>query len=133
MLCSIALPPIVLEESVETSALQRFILDGLTSDENKVFNDLEKDFLKQNCSLQMISKVIMTIIEMANIRSLFYDYFSSLLIKIYMKYSNQYENSKIPDKKEDEDDEIFQEKVIKINNEKRIFFKSHGNFNRNCY
>ena len=124
MLCSIVLPPIVLEESVETSALQRFILDGLNSDYDKIFNDLEKDFLKQNCSLQMVSKVVMTIIEMANIRSLFYDYFSALLIKIYSKYAKQYENSNVPDKNEDEDEKLYQEKVVKIKSEKEFALKA---------
>ena len=90
MLCSIVLPPNVIEESISITKLQRFILENITDDSQHFFINLEKNFILENSSFQQISKLVITIVEMANIRSMYYDLFSTLLIQIFEKYNNKF-------------------------------------------
>ena len=88
MLCCITLPPPVLEESVSISKSQEIILNGISDNIDNVMREIEERISDERSLFQMIH----TIIEIANIRSIEYEYFSCLLIRIYKKYTSDSKN-----------------------------------------
>ena len=88
MLCCITLPPPVLEESVSISKSQEIILNGISDNIDNVMREIEERISDERSLFQMIH----TIIEIANIRSIEYEYFSCLLIRIYKKYTSDPKN-----------------------------------------